>query len=67
MMDVLIVWGLLGLTFGMMFVVSVLGVSAPEDEQIEPEDCYICEDVERETTVRDLPLCDGCESEFFSE
>ena len=63
--DVIVALGLLGLTFGMMFLVTVFGTRPPRQENVEPGVCRICEDEPPSESIGQCSVCEGCASEYF--
>ena len=56
----------MGLTFGMMFLVTVFGTRPPRwDERVEPGVCHICEVEPPAESIGQCSVCEGCASKYF--
>lgn len=62
--DLIVVWVLLGSTFLMMFLVSVVGVS-PAPVADELKGCHVCGSEGAESVHDDVAVCGSCEKDVF--
>lgn len=67
MMEVIVSLTLLGLTFGMMFVITLVGTSPSQSGVCTNSDvCAICEENLCTTEVHGCRVCDTCNTELFA-
>lgn len=66
-LEVLVALSLLGLTFGIMFVVTLTGTSPPHISSTTSEQCMICEDAAHSTRINGYLVCETCRENVFPD
>ncbi len=67
MLGVIVALSLLGITFGIMFVVTITGTSPPQGSPHSNTQCVICESDHETSHIHSSPVCDTCEENLFSD